>query len=147
MKPIINGAFAFTGVVLVMLMALSAYELPRGVRFVAPHQSALGAVVGRVSLNPRWSARLADRLLHVAIPTVYAGCTAPACDGTKVVPDPSGVNNQPYCWYDGTNYSCAKLTCAYVGGSNKCDGPYQTDCKIPYHPGIYCNYAKKVSCQ
>jgi hypothetical protein len=21
--------------------------------------------------------------------------------------------------------------------------PYQTDCKIPYHPGVYCNYANR----
>jgi hypothetical protein len=138
-----------TSLTLLVLTGLSVYRLPHQARFSAPHKPRLAALAARISLNPSLPARWVDQVLRISVPTVYAqSCgTKPLCDGTKVVPDNSGINNQPYCWFDGTNYSCAKLTCSYVGGSNLCRGPYQTDCKIPLHPGIYCNYADKVSCQ
>jgi hypothetical protein len=146
MKFLDRKSVMASGIVLVAVCVFQISQLPGDVRFAAPHEGRFGALVAKISLNPRFFARIIDPVLQLSFPTVYA-CGAPPCDGTKAVADPTGVNGQPYCWYDGTNYSCAKMTCAYVGGSNLCNGPYQTDCKIPYHPGIYCHYANKLSCQ
>jgi len=148
MKAMFRKTVLSLGVVLVTLTLSSVYELPRGVRFTAPHKGFLSALASRISLNGRVSARFVDRILQISVPTVYAqACGKPPCDGTKQVPDPTGVNRQPYCYFDGFNYSCAKMTCQWVGGSNLCNGPYHTTCKIPYLPDVSCNYADKVSCQ
>src|SRR5258708_4873461 len=149
MKIIVKRAIVLVGVFLVALTVLSAYELPQGVRFVAPHKGHLDALAARISMNPRLPARLVDRILQISVPTVHAqSCYGkPACDGNKMVADPTGVHGTPNCWFDGTTYSCTKATCQYVGGSHLCNGPYTYDCKITGHPGVMCSYATNVSCQ
>ena len=129
---------------------LWSVDLPRNVRFAAPHQGRLRALAGRISFNPDLPPRLVDGIVKAIIPELRAGCLSkPPCDGRKAVPDNTGQNGQPYCYWDGRDtYACAKITCEFVGGSNLCKGPYYTPCQVPYVPGtISCNYADKVSCE
>lgn len=138
MKKTLCGA-GLSALIGLTIFALSAYRLPAGVQFAAPHQDAFHAFASRIWFNRNSSARIIARLTDVLVPKAYADCydpSKPFCNNQVMVnKSDSGPTTCGYCY----EYKCVPTT----NNNSFCVSVTRTDC---FNNGASCFTASDSSC-
>lgn len=147
---------------IVVLITALHLQLPRGVRFAAPHQSALKSTLSRMWFSSWMSsgvlAHATSRILN-AIPVweVHAQqCFAkPPCNGYDRRAHTNSSNQTSYCYYGpdpnnpGGGYitACASFECYYTGANKRCESKTTTCQVTPTLSVPDCQQDETVRCQ